>query len=133
MAITFTTSKPGESAPAALLDPGKYRFKIVDAEQTTSKAGNEMIEIAARQIDEEGNEGRKVWDYLVFTEKALWKVNSFLEACGKHPGEDEDYTMDPDDMIGWEFEAEVSAGEDSKGRPRNNIESYIASDVDEPF
>jgi hypothetical protein len=125
MAIQYTAGAPQEGAVDPVLPRGKYRFRVADAEEKRSKAGNPMIEFKARHLKEDGTTGRAVYGNLVFVEKALWKVDQFLAACGKHPGTGADTTIDADEMIGWEFEAEIDLVKDDKGRDRNEFFSFL--------
>lgn len=126
MAVQYTTGKPQEGGTAALLDPGDYRFRVVNAtEKTARESGNPMIEIEARVLNPDGSEGRKIYDNLVFTEKALWKIDQFMAAIGAHPGEGKTINIDAEDLIGREFRATVGIEKDRKDRDRNVIESYL--------
>lgn len=133
MAITYTTGDPQEGGTATLLEPGDHRFKIVNAtEKTARNSGNPMIEVESRVINPDGSEGRKIYDNLVFTEKALWKIDQFLAAIGAHPGKGKKITLDAEDLIGREFRAQVIITKDNKDRDRNEIESYLFEE-DESF
>lgn len=64
------------------IPPGKYNATIVHAEPKTSKAGNPMIAIRWR-IDDEGEYyHRNIFDNLVFSQNALWRVRQVLLAVG---------------------------------------------------
>lgn len=65
------------------IPPGTYNCTIVAAEPTTSKAGgNPMIKLRWR-IDDEGDyHHRNIFDHLVFSPNALWRVRQVLEAIG---------------------------------------------------
>lgn len=125
MAISYTTGAPQSGGVDPILPKGRYRFRVADAEQTKSKAGNPMIEFKARHIKEDGTEGRAVYGMLVFAEKALWKVDQFLAACGSHPGAGKEIELDTDDMIGWEFDADVEITKDNKDRDRNEFTNFV--------
>lgn len=126
MAVQYTTGKPQEGGMAALLEPGDYRFKVVNAtEKNARESGNPMIELEARVINPDGSEGRKIYDNLVFTQSALWKVDQFMAAIGTHPGEGKSITIDAEDLVGREFRAKVKIGQNNKGQDRNEIESYL--------
>ena len=86
-----------------------------------------MIEFKARVIKEDGTTGRAVYGNLVFTAKALWKVDQFVAACGRHPGEGQDCELDPDEMIGWEFDADIVLEQDPKGRDRNEFANFLTA------
>lgn len=125
MAITYRTGAPQSGGVDPILQKGRYKFRTVGADQKKSKAGNPMIEFKARHIRDDGTEGRAVYGNLVFAEKALWKVDQFVAACGKHPGEGEELELDTDDMIGWEFDADVEITQDDKGRDRNEFTNFV--------
>lgn len=61
---------------------GTYNCTIVAAEPKTSKANNPMIAIRWRIDDEGPAHKRNIFDNLVFTPAALWKVRQVLEAIG---------------------------------------------------
>jgi len=58
---------------------GTYQFVIVDAQETTSKAGNNMLKV---ELDITGpkHAKRKIWDYIV--ESAGWKLKMLVESVG---------------------------------------------------
>lgn len=70
------------SDPNELIDAGRYNCTIVHAEPKMSKNNNPMIAIRWR-IDDDGKwYHRTIFDNLVFTENALWKVRQVLSALG---------------------------------------------------
>lgn len=137
MAITYTAGKPESEGggPSPLLEAGsEHEFEVVDAVQKRSKSGNDMIEVAARAVMEDGTLGRKLYEHLVFTEKAFWKVDLFLAATGLHPGEGNDVELDAQDLIGKRFRAVVGVEPDSKGKDQNVIDYYVLDGDEEiPF
>lgn len=77
------------------LEPGIYHFRVVPeiefsagnysrTEEETSQAGNPQIKLALMVGDGAGQV--KVVERLTFTEKAAWRVSSFLKAAGVYPG-----------------------------------------------
>lgn len=64
-----------------LLPEGDYPFQVIEAVDATSKAGNPMINMTLSVWDNDGKPS-KVWDRLVFTEKALFRVRNFCKATG---------------------------------------------------
>ena len=79
--ITFTDEAP-RSDTATLpqtLEKGEYELRIKDYEFRTSKAGNEIINL----MFEEKESKKYIWDNLVFTPKAQWKIKQFLGAIEK--------------------------------------------------
>lgn len=70
-----------EIAEANLWPEGVYSFEIIEAEETTSKAGNEMIAMRVKLFNAQGA-SMLVDDYLVDTPRAAYKVRHCAVACG---------------------------------------------------
>lgn len=66
---------------ARLLPDGKYQAFVSNATDKQSKSGSDMIELRLQIYDAEGAQFF-INDYLVFTEKSLFKVLGFCEAAG---------------------------------------------------
>ncbi len=60
---------------------GVYDYEVREADETTSKQGNEMIALQLWVFNKTGQR-RVVFDYLVSSEKAAWKIKSFAASCG---------------------------------------------------
>ncbi len=60
---------------------GEYAFEVVNAEEQTSAAGNQMLSLELAV-----NVGRaklaKTYDYLVAAPRSLWKIHTFCSAVG---------------------------------------------------
>jgi hypothetical protein len=69
----------GEFTPIA---EGTYEVLVKEAEVTKSKSGNDMIKVTLviRDDVKQPHQKRKVWDYLVDTEKAKFKFNVLAKA-----------------------------------------------------
>lgn len=115
---TFTTGTPSQGASGPILPAGEYPFEVVNAKEARSKNGNDMIEL---KLDINGS---KIYDNLVFTDKAFWKIDQFLKAVGAHPGEGKDITVEADDLIGHKGTCKLRVGKTDKGNERNEVESY---------
>ncbi len=120
--FTFQTGDP--SASAFFVPEGTYSLKVVDAVPDVSKAGNEQIKLTLRVIKGDGTEGPKLFDYLGFGDSSKWKIDQFVAACGKHPGEGQAVELDTDEMVGWECEAELIT-EKYNGNTNNKVASYL--------
>lgn len=105
MALTYKTKAP-QKGGGFTVPPGNYKFIVLDAKEETSKSGNDMVKLTLRIIKEDGEDGPKMFDYLVQDEFSFWKIDSFLKSCDKHPGEGEDVSINADSMIGWEGTAD---------------------------
>lgn len=62
-----------------LLEPGEYIAFVEEAREGTSEKGNPKIELKLSVC------GSTVYDTLVFTETAAWRIDCFLKACGLAP------------------------------------------------
>lgn len=66
-------------------EKGKHRFKIISSEREISKAGNEMITIGINlrnyETGAEFDLGKP--QYLVATEKGIWKIITICKAAGR--------------------------------------------------
>lgn len=67
---TYTNLPPPERV---VREPGEYPFTVVNYVRKLARSGNELIELKVA-IDEGGN----CFENLVFTEKAWWKIDQFL-------------------------------------------------------
>lgn len=122
MAISFKTGNP-EARSYKVLPAGEYQFRVLDAVEKRSKAGSDMIELKLDVY--KGDEQAIVYDYLVFTEKAAWKVDAFLKSCGMHPGEGVDHEIVANEFVGFEGRVKLKVGKTDKNADRNEVEAFI--------
>lgn len=64
-----------------LLPIGYYQLRIAGVEPATSRAGNRMAVVTLRVL-EEPHKGAELTDYVVFTEKARFRVEDYAKAAG---------------------------------------------------
>tara|TARA_S200002703_G_scaffold5311_2_gene6216 strand:- start:5672 stop:6109 length:438 start_codon:yes stop_codon:yes gene_type:complete len=103
------------------LEEGEYQLRVKDYEFKTSKNGNEMIRLQLEEV----NSKNYIWDYLVFTPKAQFKIKQFLPALGKDVGAKVD--MDESFMngiIGEHLWAELVT-DTYEGKTSNKVGSYL--------
>jgi len=121
MPINYTAGAP-RTNNYPILPAGEYPFRVLDASEALSKSGNKMIKLKIAAGD--GKTADIVlFDYLVFTESSVWKVDAFLKSCGMHPGEGKEATIKADEFIGWEGRVKVVV-EDYNGDKQNKVASY---------
>lgn len=60
---------------------GKYLCKIADVKEETTKNGNDVWKITL-EVSEGEFKGRKIFDNLIFTEKAFGRVKKLYSAIG---------------------------------------------------
>lgn len=100
---------------------GQHVVKLIDIEETESQAGNDMLN-ATFQVVNGTSTGAKLYDNFVLTEKALWKLQSFLVAVGMKA--DGKVVLDLDKLIGKTCIVEV-AHEEYEGKTRARIQEFI--------
>ncbi len=104
------------------LPPGTYQVKVIEAEETQSKnGGNPMIELTLLEKTKRAT----IFDRLVFTEKAFFRIDQFRSSTGDtvKPGEeveiDRDYCKG---RVGW-VELDV---EEYNGRKKNVVKYWLS-------
>ena len=109
---------------------GQHEVKLVEIEETESQAGNDMLN-ATFQVVKGQSTGAKLYDNFVLTEKALWKLQSFLIAVGMKA--DGKIVLDLDKLIGKTCIVEVEH-EEYDGKTRARIQEFkkLAAKADEP-
>ncbi len=117
---TYKASIPAERPDH--VEPGDYRVEVVDAVETTSKRGHEMIELKLRT-----EAGSFLYDFLVFTETAYWKIDAFRAATGEEVADEDEVTIHADDLIGRRGRVRLVV-EEFEGRKRNKVAAWLAAD-----
>lgn len=78
--MRFTPKTEEEIAAENLLQPGEYGFTVMEAEDTQSKAGNDMMKVKLEVFAPDGGT-RHVYDYLL--EKMAFKLRHFAATVGR--------------------------------------------------
>lgn len=97
MKLSGITAEDAKGAPP-IVPAGEYVVAFIDAEETTSQAGNPMI-VANVEILRGEYKSRSLRDYLVFTDAAKWKLAQVLVAIGRDIPQEE-FELVPSDLIG---------------------------------
>lgn len=120
--VQFTPKTDEELAAEGLLPKGEYDFEVKEAEETTSKAGNDMIKVRLSVMDDEGSP-HTVWDYLL--ESMGYKLKSFADAVGMS----NDYSsgnLSASEMEGRAGRVKIDIDPEKNGYPAKNVvKSYI--------
>lgn len=119
---TYTAGKPKNAE--LYVEPGKYRFRVIEAKDDTSRGGADMVKVKLRVLHQDGSEGPALFDYFVFTDTCFWRVDNFLTSCGKHPGEGVAIDVNADDLVGYEGEANLIV-ETYEGKKNNKVAAYL--------
>src|SRR5437879_296946 len=115
---TYHASEP--TARPDFVQPGDYEVEVVNAEETVSQKGHDMIELKLRA--EPG--GAVFFDHLVFTESSFWKIDAFRAAIGERVTPDQEVEIHGDDLIGRKGRARLVV-EEFNGRKRNKIGAWL--------
>ena len=102
------------------VEPGEYNLEIISASESFSARGHVMIELKLRT-----ESGSYLYDFLVFTQSAFWKIDLFRASIGDTIIEGEEAEVVPEFLIGRIGRARLGI-EDYKGRKRNRVETWIA-------
>jgi hypothetical protein len=129
--VRFTPKTSQEIDESSLLDPGLYDFEVIEAEDKTSKAGNDMVAIAIR-IEDSNGRGFKVLDWLVGTDGGAYKVRHFAETTGML-AEYEKGDMPAGYMIGKTGRCKITIKPGSgEYRAKNAVADYVPGGALEP-
>jgi hypothetical protein len=131
MAIRYTTGS-AEAGNRFLVPDGIYEMEIIDAKEKTSAKGNPMLELKWEIVGKNGDNGPQLKDWLVMSEAVMWKIDAFLVACGKHPGEGVEIELDADDLIGVAVRARLKQEKDAKGT-NMRVDAYLAPESETEF
>ena len=123
--MRFTPKTDAQIAAAGLWPVGEYDFEIKDAAEKQSQSGNDMIELHVTVFNAHGDR-TTIFDYLVHTEKAAYKVKHFAEATGL----DEQYTrgeIDANACLNRSGRCKLIIKKDTSGQypDKNEIRDYV--------
>jgi len=120
--MQFTPRTEKELAESRLMKKGVYDFEILDARETTSNAGNTMIELKVKVMN--GNGGRVLADYLLA--KTPEKLLHCASACGLADKYDTGELADSD-FRGKRGKLKLAVEKGKNGFPdRNVVADYVA-------
>jgi hypothetical protein len=114
---SYTANTPTERPDH--VEAGDYEVEVVDAIETMSKSGHEMIELKLKTFA-----GSYLYDFLVFIPTAFWKIDSFRAATGESVAAEQEVEITPDDLIGRTGRARLAL-EEYNGRKRNKVVAWL--------
>ena len=99
-----------------------YDFVVDDAVEKESSKGNPMIEL---QLDIEHNGHHiRVFDHLVFTRNAFWKIDDFRLSTGEKLVDGQKVNIEAEDCIDRKGRCHLVV-ETYDGRARNKVAAYL--------
>lgn len=94
---TYTQQEPKPPQ----VTPGKHNIEIEGAElKFSDRTKNEYIRLKCRVKQPDGTNGSTIYDNMVFTPKAAWKIDQVREALGFAIVPNETASVEPEDLIG---------------------------------
>ena len=114
---SYKASTPSERPDH--VEPGDYEVEVVDAIETISKGGHEMIELKLKT-----SAGSYLYDFLVFVPSAYWKIDAFRAATGEVVEPDEETEITADHVIGRTGTARLTV-EEYNAKKRNKVVAWI--------
>jgi hypothetical protein len=129
--MKYTTGS-ATTADRFLVPDGIYEIECIDAKEKTSTKGNPMLELTWQIVGQNGDHGPRLKDWLVMSEAVMWKIDAFLVAAGKHPGEGVEFELEADDQIGTAVRARLKQEKDAKGT-NMRVDAYLAPDSETEF
>jgi len=115
---SYQSSEPNSRAD--YIEPGDYTVTVINAEETIAKSGNDMIDLKLRVEPC----GVILYDCLVFTPSAFWKIDVFRAATGETVRPDEEVEIMADELIGRTGRVRLVV-EEYKGRKRNKVAAWL--------
>lgn len=80
-----------ENIPA-VVEAGDYVIRVTETKFGLSQAGNAKVDLTL-QIEKTGT---ILYDTLTFTDKAFWRIDTFLKSCGVKLAKGQGVEFDPD-------------------------------------
>ena len=126
--MRFNPKSEAELAAGGLFPAGTYDFEVKSAEETTSKSsGAEMVKLTLSVFNEAGAK-TSVFDYLVSSEKAIFKIRQFAAAVGLLE-EYEAGELDALDMEGRGGKLKLKVESNEQYGDKNAVVSYLPAPV----
>jgi len=112
---------------------GEYEFAVIAAADKVSSGGNDMIELKLEIIgpDIEEGHGAIVYENLVFTDSAFFKIDQFRASVGEEIREGEEINIESADLVGLSGRCALAV-ETFKGKTRNRVNKFLAAEP-QPF
>lgn len=121
-----------------IIPEGKVALQVIEDEYTVEKYssnGNPMLSLKMRQVgvynedtrEWERQSGGTLFETLTFTEKAMWRIDGFINSAGLAAAEGEEIDLDVDKCIGKVVYCEVvHTKQDNDRYPvKPEVHSYI--------
>lgn len=134
MKITRNYDGIPEQTDYPTMPDGEYMFEIQEKKDTYSEAGDVMIKIILRCMEEGEHEGIKVRDNIMIPEpespihKIIGRTKRFLHAIGE-PYQGTSFEVDTDNWVNKTVMAKIKLVE-YRGNPKNEVDRYLLLEGD---
>lgn len=116
-----------DSSNRMLLEGGDYKATITSVEPCLAKSsGNEMLKLTL-EIEPHGV---TVYDNLVFSAKAAWRIDTFLKSIGMAPKKGEKIDFNEafcERLVGKSGEVTLSVDEYEPGKKSNKVTAWLTA------
>jgi hypothetical protein len=116
--FTNFKSQFGDRVPA-----GRYTVEVETVESVQAKSGTPGVRLWLRVLGGE-YEGSTLMDTLYLSEAALWRAQSFLEACGI-PTPKKEVRLKGSNLVGRRLTIDVADGDPYNGRVKTEVRGYM--------
>jgi hypothetical protein len=101
MPLEYNPKDKSEETGRRERKPGRYKFKVDDITEKTFNSGNKGLNVKLL-VDDGGSTDATCYCNFVYTDKALWRLEEFLDAVG--------LSFDPPPEI-WEIDKKEGVAE----------------------
>ncbi len=132
--FNFKDAKTTGSGDFEPLPDGVYPAKITGAELTTAQSsGNPMIKLTL-QISSGEYAKRLVWDNLVWTQAAFWKIKNIAEATNIPSNQAADAGIEEvaDELLNMNVDILLESKTNSNGKLQNVVKKYLPQEQTAP-
>lgn len=127
-------------AAASIIAPGRYEFELkqFSKDRKKSEGGADMVGIFLAILDKNGAPLGHVWDNLVFSDAAFWRIERFLKSIQMGADGDEvDFSVECEDQfIGARGICELKIVKIAKGpnagQDKTDVADYLADWEEKP-
>jgi len=122
---TYKASEPRNEPE--LLPPGRYLVQVIAAKLAQSKAnGTDMIELTLLEKESRNY----IYDRLVFTEKAYFRIDQFFAATGSPLTAGEEVDVEPEDCLNRKGWVDLVV-EEYNGKSKNAVRQWLLAEPKE--
>ena len=107
-----------------VLPEGTYDFSVMAGEDKFSQANNEMWKITIKIFDGQGGH-IQIFDYLVKTEKAYFKISQFCKATGLHDRLKAGDEISAKELKGLSGQLKLAIEKDDTYGEQNRVKGYV--------